>query len=131
MNPFGCLLMIFLVNIKEEVMPPSWCTISFVVYSMVFGIQNRQDNVTCQHQLQDQSVGFSSIKRGKASSTYHRFMLLAACKDSLLIITSINHHNTAGDIQFKSEGVCGGRIMVFGNAKTAIVSDSMSQDYTI
>ena len=43
----------------------------------------------------------------------------------------IKYHNTACDRRFQSESVCGGWIMVFGNAKTAIVGDSMSQDYTI
>ena len=42
-------------------------------------------------------------------------------------MTPIKHHNTALDRGFQGESVCGGRIMVFGNAKTAIVGDSISR----
>ena len=51
----------------------------------------------------------------------------AACNDAVFCscfeMTPIKYHNTTGDQWFQSKGVCGERIMVFGNAKTAIVVD--------
>jgi hypothetical protein len=53
-----------------------------------------------------------SLRRGKAASASHRLMLLAIYNDAVFLqLTPITYHNASNDRQFKSEHVCGGRII--------------------
>ena len=64
----------FLENI-EEVIPPSRCTISFLIV-WYCDIQSRHGNMTCPYQLQDQWGRFFNQEGETSTSTSHRLMLL-------------------------------------------------------
>jgi hypothetical protein len=77
------------------------------------------------------------LVRGRKSIKHLSQIDVACCLQQsnlcavVLNMIPIEYNNNTGDRWFQSKSVCGEMVIVFGKAKTAIVGDNMSQNYTI